>query len=213
MPSAAWTLEINMNKTWFLPSKKAGGQEVHRSVKCFLLICSQLEKAVVKVKAREKTESGRRQWGWRDRLNRLGIRSSCFWTLRTTWMGELREMRNLGRLEPQQNLSKINSPLSLKLGLPLITPNSYKHVNKSQHWRHPQLLPFLHSLCPTTRLPSTPPETSLGYMAVNPESVTPLHLFWYHPGPRHCHLQGHYNVAPPLAFQLPGLPLLSHSST
>lgn len=92
-------------------------------------------------------------------------------------MGEVREMRNLGRLEPQQNLSKINSSLSLKLGPPLITPNSYKHVNKSQHWSFPQLLPFLRPLCPTTRLPSTPTENSLGYMAVNPESVTPLHLF------------------------------------
>lgn len=92
-------------------------------------------------------------------------------------MGEVREMRNLGRLEPQQNLSKINSSLSLKLGPPLITPNSYKHVTKSQPWSYPQLLPFLHSLYPTTRLPSTPAENALGSMAVNPESVTSLHLF------------------------------------
>lgn len=40
----------------------AGGREVHMSVKCFLLVYSQLEKAVVKVKARERTESGQRQW-------------------------------------------------------------------------------------------------------------------------------------------------------
>ena len=62
VPSAARTLEINMNKTSFLPSKMAGGREVYKFVKCFLLVYSQLEKAVVKVKVRERTESGQRQW-------------------------------------------------------------------------------------------------------------------------------------------------------
>lgn len=40
----------------------AGGREVHTSVRCFLLVYSQLEKVVVKVKARKRTESGQRQW-------------------------------------------------------------------------------------------------------------------------------------------------------
>lgn len=30
-----WTLEISMNKTWFLPSEVAGGRGVHMPVKCF----------------------------------------------------------------------------------------------------------------------------------------------------------------------------------
>lgn len=57
-----WTLEISMNKTWFLPSEVAGGRGVHMPVKCFCWFIQQKEKkAVVKVKARERIESGQRQ--------------------------------------------------------------------------------------------------------------------------------------------------------